>query len=290
MTKTTLSLILICLFIAFSPKAKGSTDYQEPLQKIKTLYASPIRFDDDLFAEESSRFDELRAHLEKMPPEMVVKSIDFESPFEAFYLLGYCFSIQPTYRKPVTSETRAKYYAAFFDRCAKDSSFRNGMVRYLIWTKNLFTEFKREGDMRMGLSRFKTYIEKPLKKDDADSSKTAFFCLVYMEVFGLKFENTTISFDEESSNNFGTLTKLRQELIELVDTSFFEVHYGHLYRPTKNSASSRMIRIEGVKDPKNYAQRIPNSVAPLFPTKKFSIELMNFLDLHEINREFCWSL
>ena len=144
--------------------------------------------------------------------------------------------------------------------------------------------------MQMGLSRFKTYIEKPLEKDDVDSSKTAFFCLVYMEVFGLELENTTISFDEENSNNFETLTKLRQELIELVDSSYFEVNYGHLYRPTKNSVSSRMIRIEGVKDPKNYAQRIPNSIAPLFPTKKFSIELMNFLDLHEINREFCWSL
>ena len=290
MTKTILSLIFICSINAFSLKVKGSTDYQEPLGKIKALYVSPIRFDDDLFAEESARFDELRAHLEKMSPEMVVESIDFESPFEAFYLLGYCFSIQPTYRKPVTSEARAKYYAAFFDRCVKDSSFRNGIVRYLIWTKNLFTEFKREGDMRMGLSRFKTYIEKPLKKVDADSSKTAFFCLVYMEVFGLKFENTTISFDEESSNNFETLTKLRRELIELVDTSYFEVNYGHLYRPTKNSVSTRMIRIDGVKDPKNYGLRIPNSVAPLFPTKKYSIELMNFLDLHEINREFCWSI
>ncbi len=32
------------------------------------------------------------------------------------------------------------------------------------------------------------------------------------------------------------------------------------------------------------------TLAPLFPTKKYSIELMNFLDLHEINREFCWSI
>lgn len=275
---------------SFSAQAKDPTDYQEPLRKIKGLYASPIRFDDELFEKESVYFDELRTHLETMSPEMIVGSIDFESPFEAFYLLGYCFSIQPTYRKPVTSETRARYYAAFFDRCVKDSSFRDGIVRYFLWTKNLSTEFKRERDMQLGLSLFKTCLKKPLKKDDADSSKTAFFCLVYMEVFGLKFENTTISFAEESSNNFETLTKLRRELIELVDTSYFEVNYGHLYRPTKNSVSTRMIRIDGVKDPKNYGLRIPNSVAPLFPTKKYSIELMNFLDLHEINREFCWSI
>lgn len=290
MAKTTLSLIFICLFNALTAKVQGVSDYQEPLRKIKALYVQPIRFDDQIVTEEKAFFEELHSHLEKMSPEMIVEAIDFENPFEAFYLLGYCFSTQRAYRRPVTSETRAKYYAAFFDRCVKDSSFRDGIVRYLIWTKNLFTEFKREGDMRMGLSRFKTYVEKPLKKDDADSSKTAFFCLVYMEVFGLKFENTTISFAEESSNNFETLTKLRRELIELVDTSYFEVNYGHLYRPTKNSVSTRMIRIDGVKDPKNYGLRIPNSVAPLFPTKKYSIELMNFLDLHEINREFCWSI
>ncbi|MCU0713452.1 MAG: hypothetical protein MUC43_15440 [Pirellula sp.] len=266
-----------------------NNDYPEPLLQIKKLYAAPTRFDEEFVSNEAALFQSLAGELEKKTAVDVVASIDFDDPFESFYLLGYCFSTQRDYRRSITSEVRSRIYVAMFNRCVKEQGFRRGVVRYFVWTKNLHTEFKRERDFVHGLTMFHNYLKNELPVDGIDVCERAFISLVYMELFGYEFDNKIASFEQEKLNRFEGLNRCRSDLIELVHERKFEILHGHLYRPTESTERDRTIIIDE-KEVRKFADRIPNSIAPLFPTEKLSVELQNFLDLHEINRGFCWSL
>ncbi|MFN7292373.1 MAG: hypothetical protein ACK5YR_04545 [Pirellula sp.] len=290
MFRISICLSLFCLqFLGTNLFGQQHNAYPGPLLRIKELYASPIRFDEEFVSNEGALFQVLSGELGEKNAADVVAFIDFEDPFEAFYLLGYCFSTQRDFRKYITPEVRSRLYVAMFNRCVKDSVFRRGVVRYIVWTKNLYTEFKRERDFVYGLTTFHNYLKEDLPIDGIDSSERAFISLVYMELFGYEFEKKIASFEEEKQSGFGSLNRCRSELIALVHERNFEIQHGHLYRPTESTESGRTIIVDE-KEAKKFADRIPNSIAPLFPTEKFSVELQNFLDLHEINRGFCWSL
>jgi hypothetical protein len=83
----------------------------------------------EVVTNEATLFQTLSGELGKKAAEDVVAFLDFEDPFEAFYLLGYCFSTQRDYRKYITPEVRSQLYVAMFSRCAKDAGFRRGVVR-----------------------------------------------------------------------------------------------------------------------------------------------------------------
>lgn len=290
MVKTLFILTSVWLANGLPIFGQNSSEYHPALRKIKTLYSSATRFDEQLVVAETTHFNDLSKHLETMSAETLVESIDFEEPFEAFYILGYCFQTQRGYRKPVTTETRSKLYGAFFNRCVQDQSFRKGIVRYFAWTKSLYTDFRYQIDLQYGLSFFHKYCKGDILPEDEDASEKAFFSLMYMELFGFDFANKLTSFEDEIHDGFTQLNECRINLVDSVHESHFEVHHGYLYKPSAIMKSDRTIRISSEKDPKKFTERIPNSIAPLFPTERFSIELQNFLDLHEINRLFCWKI
>lgn len=287
-----ISFFLVIFSIFLSPVAteKYMTAYPAALDEIKKIYVSPVRFDEDFVKKEDLLYAELYKVLHELQPKQVVALISFEDPFEAFYLLGYCFAEHKGNRKSLTTSERSQYYQCLFDKCLQDKSFRKGIVRYFAWTKSLCTDFRYKADLQYGLAFFHKYCEDGMLSQDENASERAFFSLIYMELFGCEFAGKLVSFDDDKQNGFYQLNECRSKLVDLVHGVYFEVHHGYLYRPTVTTKSDRTIRISSEKDPKKFAERIPNSISPLFPTEKFSIELQNFLDLHEINCLFCWKI
>ena len=278
------------LFISPIPVSRIATGYPSALLEIKSMYVSPVRLDDEFVEKEDRLYAELYQALHELPPKQVISLISFDDPFEAYYLLGYRFAVHKGNRRSLTTDERSQHYQCLYDKCVQDHSFRKGIVRYFAWTKSLYTDFRNQVDLQYGLAFFHKYCEGDILPEDGNAPERAFFSVMYLELFGCDFANKLTLFEAEKNNGFAALNEFRSTLVDLVHEAYYEVHHGYLYRPTAGNVSDRTIRIPNAKDPKRFAERIPNSVSPLFPTEKFSIELQSFLDLHETNRLFCWKV
>jgi hypothetical protein len=294
------ALILVLLFsvsVAFaerkSCKASDRSDISDICKNIEQLY-----LEKDVYEDRTQRELVLSSNLIKSlknsKPTKVINDLDFDQPFEVFFLLGSMFGPANGRTELFDTDQISNFMQALAARLSVDIAFRKKFTRYIAWTRILRTELRDSQEIASFNSILVSSLRESFAHDNWVAAQHAVFLFVYADLFDLNTEVGIGNWEAEKGKSFANFKQLQLSIQSLLSEGAFVARDGYRFTKLRSGESvgfSRTRVESGVDDQMNsFMLRFPNTIAPLLPVEKCSQSLLNFLDAEESNRRFCISL